>query len=140
MRNPGSIRSRRVRRGGALLETAIVLPLLLSLSFGLVEFGHYFYVKHCLEGAAREGVRAAIVQGAQNSDVTAAVSRAMAAASLQASGYTVSSNPANVNTAEGTELTVTVTCSWSKVGLRPLGLIPSSKLVVGSVVMRKEGM
>ena len=46
---------RRGRRsGGAVLETVLVMPVLLYLAFGIVEFGYYFYVKHSLEGAARD--------------------------------------------------------------------------------------
>ncbi|MGC4033821.1 MAG: pilus assembly protein [Tepidisphaeraceae bacterium] len=43
------------RRGSAVLDAALVFPVLLSLTFGCVEFGHYFYIKHTLQGAAREG-------------------------------------------------------------------------------------
>ena len=42
------------RRGGSLLEAAIVLPVLIYVAFGTVEFGYYFFVKHSLDGAARE--------------------------------------------------------------------------------------
>ena len=55
---------RRARRGNAVLETALVLPILLALSFGLVEFGYFFYVKHNMQGAAREGARVAITPSA----------------------------------------------------------------------------
>ena len=43
------------RRGSAVLDAALVFPILLSLTFGTVEYGHYFYWKHTLQGAAREG-------------------------------------------------------------------------------------
>jgi Flp pilus assembly protein TadG len=140
-RSPKSIfrcpRGQRGRRGGAVLETAIVLPVLLSLAFGTVEFGYYFFVKNTLQGAAREGARAAIISTATNTDVTTAVSGVMSAAGI--ASYTTSTTPATISgVASGTSITVTVTCTWSNVGLRPLGLIPANKTVVGTAVMRRE--
>jgi Flp pilus assembly protein TadG len=127
------------RRGNAVIEACLVIPILLLLAFGTVEFGHFFFVKHNLQGAAREGVRAAIVSGATNADVTTAVSATMTAAGLQNSGYTVATNPANISTAaEGTNISVTVQCPWGNVGLRPMGMISASKPVTATTVMRKE--
>ena len=62
------------RPGGAVLDMALVLPVLLYLAFGTVEYGYYFYVKHNVQSAAREGARAAIVPSATAGDVTTAVS------------------------------------------------------------------
>ena len=39
----------RRRRGGALIEAALVMPILLGLCFGMVEFGYFFFVKHTLQ-------------------------------------------------------------------------------------------
>ena len=128
------------RRGNAVLDAALVLPILLYLAFGTVEFGYYFYVKNTLQGAAREGVRAAIPAAANNDSVTTAVSNAMTAAGLQASGYTVTISPSNVSgQTEGTSITVTVQCTWGSIGVRPMQLMSASKVVKGQAVMRKEG-
>jgi Flp pilus assembly protein TadG len=138
------------RGGGAVLETFLVLPILLALAFGTVEFGWYFFVKHSMQGAAREGARAAIVSDATNAKVNAAVLSSLTAAGFQNSGYSVSTNPTDVsNQPPGTPITVTVQCLWSQVGsgLRPLGLISTTKTannvtgpryVTGATVMRKE--
>jgi len=39
------------------VEFALVVPLLLALVLGIVEFGHAYHVQTTLSGAAREGVR-----------------------------------------------------------------------------------
>lgn len=139
----------RRRLGGAVLETVLILPVLLYLAFGVVEFGYYFYVKHALEGAARDGCRAFISAGATLTDVTNAVSSSMTASNLASSGYTVVTQDGgttltagNYTTAvAGDTITVTVTCTWGTAGAgyRPWGLIGTSKQVVGAAVMRKEG-
>jgi Flp pilus assembly protein TadG len=136
--------------GGAVLEAFLVLPILLALAFGTVEFGWYFYVKHTMQGAAREGARAAIVPDADNTKVSTAVQACLTAAGLQNSGYTVQTDPTNVaGVASGTPVTVTVQCLWAQVGsgLRPMALISTTKTVnnvtgpryvTGATVMRKE--
>lgn len=45
------------RRGGAILEFALVLPLLLALLLGGVDIGRMFYVRQGLEYATEEAAR-----------------------------------------------------------------------------------
>ena len=129
----------RGRRGNATLELALTLGILLSLTFGTIEFGHFFFVKNTLQGAAREGARAAIPGGASNTDVTTAVNNTLTAAGLNTAHYTITISPSNVSSASsGTAVSVTVQGTWGTVGLRPLGLISDAKAVRGVAVMRKE--
>ena len=124
-----------------MLEAALVFPILLALAFGTVEFGYYFYIRHALQGAAREGARAAIPRTATAATVNTAVAGAMSAAGLSNSGYQTSINPPTPDTVNaGDSVTVTVTCTWGTVGsgFRPLGLIGTNKPVRGVTVMRKE--
>lgn len=44
-------------RGAVLVELALVLPLLVMLLFGIVEFGRGYSAKVQLTGAARDGAR-----------------------------------------------------------------------------------
>ena len=46
-------------RGAAMVEFALVLPILLMLVFGLYNFGRGYHAKIELTGAVREGARAA---------------------------------------------------------------------------------
>lgn len=57
MRGLGKINN---QNGAALVEFAIVLPLLLILVFGVIEFGVMFYDKAVITNASREGARAGI--------------------------------------------------------------------------------
>ncbi|HVT89918.1 MAG TPA: TadE/TadG family type IV pilus assembly protein [Tepidisphaeraceae bacterium] len=135
----------RRRRGNAVLDAALVLPILLSLTFGTVEYGYFFFVKHSLQGAAREGCRAAIVP---STTTTTPVIQAMAA-SLYAAGLNTStltldnkydiSHTTSVTPGTGNPITVEIDVAWSSIGVRPLGLIGGTKIVKGVTVMRKEG-
>ena len=51
----------RNRKGQVLVETAIILPILLLLIFGLIDFGRAMYTKNTLNNAARAGARVAAV-------------------------------------------------------------------------------
>lgn len=51
------------QKGVAVVEFAIVLPVLLVILFGIVEFSLVMYNKAIVTNASREGARAGIVQG-----------------------------------------------------------------------------
>ena len=56
-------------KGASAVEFALVLPLLLTLLFGTVEFGLLMYDKAVLTNACREGARFGIVQASpRNTD------------------------------------------------------------------------
>ena len=59
----GIVMKMKLRReaGGAAAEFAIILPLLILILFGTVEFGLLLYNKQVLTNASREGARAGIV-------------------------------------------------------------------------------
>jgi Flp pilus assembly protein TadG len=54
-RIPGS------EKGAAIVEFAIILPLLLIITFGIIEFGIFLFNKQVITNASREGARAGIV-------------------------------------------------------------------------------
>lgn len=58
------LRFARSDGGAALVEFAIVLPLLLTIVFGIVDFARAFYTQNNLTSAVREGARWASVQNA----------------------------------------------------------------------------
>lgn len=53
---------RRRERGAAAIEFAIVVPLLLLLIFGIIEYGFLFEFRQSISQAASEGARAAAIQ------------------------------------------------------------------------------
>ena len=73
------------RRASAIVETALVLPLMLLLLFGIMEYGRYVLSLQVVTNAAREGCRYAVTHtqpvtlggattGNATSDVTNTVS------------------------------------------------------------------
>lgn len=59
----GPLRARTRRRGQAMVEFAIVLPVFVLLLFGIIEGGRFIFYYEVLNNATREGARYAIVHG-----------------------------------------------------------------------------
>jgi Flp pilus assembly protein TadG len=146
-------RSRRGRSGNAVLDMAFILPVLLMLTFGAVEYGYAMFVKHALQGAAREGARAAIVAGATSTSIQSAVDQAMQTAGFPQAKYV---RPSTIemchngsystnwtSAAVGDGIRVTVQAQWSAIGFNVLptwlGGIDPSKTLTSATMMRKEG-
>lgn len=90
------------QRGAALLEFAIVGPLLLTLLLGIVEMGRMFYVRNSLEYATEQAARFyTVTPSATWSQVQSALQNAMAGG--MGPDVTVTQdpdvNPCNGNTA-----------------------------------------
>ena len=59
----------RSRAGSALVEVAVSFPIFMLILLGIIEFGRAMSVNQSLNNAAREGCRAAIVDGSSTQDV-----------------------------------------------------------------------
>lgn len=62
----------RADRGAAMVELALILPILLLLLVGIIEFGLVYNAQVSIQGAAREGARA-LALGESSAQVEAAV-------------------------------------------------------------------
>jgi len=120
-------------RGQSLVEFALVLPVMLLLLVGTVEFGRAWMTRNILTGASREAVRIAAVQG----NAASARSRAVGIlASAGISGAAVS--VLDDGTPYGTcSVTVSYNFPVSIVGFLP-GLAGKTLPLSTSTSMRKE--
>lgn len=91
--------ARHDRRGAAAVEFALVLPVLMLILLGIIEFGRAWNVKQTLTDAAREGARVAVVAERMNltqqqlqDSVTRTIYRAVALSSLDSTRLTLSLN------------------------------------------------
>jgi len=70
-------------RGAALIEFALVFPMLLVLTLTVVDLSRAFFVKNMLEQAAREGVRSLVVTTvADSGNVRARVNQVAGSANI----------------------------------------------------------
>lgn len=68
--------------GAELIEFALVLPLLLLVILGIIDFGFLFQRYEVITNAAREGARVAVLPGYEDADVVARVDQYLTAGGL----------------------------------------------------------
>ena len=138
------------RRGAALVEMALVLPIFCMIVFGIVEFGRAFMIGQLVTNAAREGVRQAVTGDYTNAQVTADIkSFLLASGKIQGTdlAITFTVTPAAGNPAvAGNEvskctskdlITIKVAVPFSKVSLIPATYLKTTSLS-GQASMRFE--
>jgi hypothetical protein len=75
MKRSSKQRKANKRRGSATVEMALVMPILLTMVFGMVEFGWMFTVRQAIVNAARAGAREASLPGSTPEDVELVVTQ-----------------------------------------------------------------
>jgi Flp pilus assembly protein TadG len=124
------------RRGNAVIEFALILPLLLAVVFGITEFGRAWMTVNTLATATREGARLAVVTGPDVDRVTARVGEILDAAAITPTSITLTGpDPADVER----RVTVTVTTDFQVFPGRILGTFQGTIPLQGSTTMRHEG-
>lgn len=102
-------RNRRLRdeHGAQLIEAALVLPLLLLVVLGILDFGMLFWKFEGVTNAAREGARVAILPGYSATDVELRVQQYLTDAGLTDTAVTTVVAPVGVDVGGGTCITMT---------------------------------
>ncbi|MDA8439617.1 MAG: pilus assembly protein [Propionibacterium sp.] len=124
-------------RGAAAVEFALVLPILIALLLGIIEFGYAMFIQATIAGAAREGARTLAIAGTASSATSAAIQAAedgalpavtLNAAQITADNSQCSSDPSSA---------VTVTIRYPYTGIA--GILPGGITISGTGVMRCGG-
>ena len=124
------------RRGSATVEMAVVTPLLLTMLFGIIEYGWVFSVRQALIHAARDGARTAALPGSTDTEVTDQINRSLTPMGLS-SKATIDLTRADAGN-DFTE-TVHITVPYADVTLVG-GFFGSTSYNLGATcAMRKEG-
>lgn len=95
---------RRRQKGAAAVEFALVLPILLILVLGILEFGYLFLLHSSAAGAAREGARDMAIHNNQS-----AASAIAANYFTEATGETAAVSVSPPSCTAGDRVVVTVT-------------------------------
>ena len=120
-----------------MVEMAIVLPILLILTLGLIEFGWVFLKVSQINQAARHGVRTAVRPDATEAQVDAAVANMMTAAGISASQYVLTYTDLDVPV--GQTITVHVAVNYAPLSLTGTGFLVLPDQIQGRGTMSKEG-
>jgi len=137
------------RRGAAVVEMALVLPIFLMVVMGIIEFGRAMWVSNMVANSAREGARMAILDGSSNTQVRNAVSDFLTSTLGVSSGdistsititpATGNPNPNNecANATSKDLISISVSLPFNKVSLVP-GQYLNGKNLVSRSAMRHE--
>lgn len=131
---------RHPRRGGSLVEFALVSPLLFALLTGVIEWGWYLFQLQMVLNAASDGVRAGSRVAASDSPSPAAVASERTSELLVALGVCGSLSEAqtvvDASASSGATADLTVTID---IPIEPLiGFVPTPASYHASVMMRLE--
>ena len=137
------------RRAAALVEMAMVLPIFVTVTLGIVEFGRAMMVAQLVTNAAREGARLGSLDGTVNSEVEQTVRDFLVTATSVAPGdinVVITVTPAagnpNPNNQIGSaqvrdQVNVRVEVPFNKVSFVSGSYLTGSNLV-GDATMRHE--
>ena len=133
------------RRGVSTVEAAIVFPLLVFLTFALIEYGWLFLNAQQTTNAARHCARMAVRPDMTSEEVVAAADGMMQQYGLSDSGYSVTITPANIESVDtGEEINVEISVPYDNVQITGISMISGWLLALpanlkASVSMAKEG-
>ena len=126
------------QRGTAIIEFALVFPLLLVLTLCVIDVSRAFFVKNVAAQAAREGVRTAVVLNAAMApdSASARAQRVVSAAGVTMTGCTFT----DLGNRQW-QVAVTVQFDWLYPGLFNWlgGSFTNPMTLTAADVMRKEG-
>jgi Flp pilus assembly protein TadG len=151
-------RSRRPqRRGAAVVEFAVVAPILMVFILGIIEIGRLVNVAQVATNTSREGARYAVQGGANATTIDAYLRTYLASAGMSntAAGassavvvtveyqsgttWVATNDPSSSTIASGTPLRVTVEINFdSQTWLPSRFFVGKNTKVQGVTVMRKE--
>lgn len=132
-----------------MVEMALVLPVFVMVSLGIIEFGRALMVANMVTNAARESARMAVLDGSTNASVQQAaqdflttslkVKSSDVTVNIAITAATGNTNPNNqcANAHTRDLITVTVQVPYSKVALIPAKFLQST-ILNGSSAMRHE--
>lgn len=134
--------NRQRRSGAAVVETALLLPLLVLLAFGSIELSNMVFLKQSLSIAAYEGARTATKPGSTAAQADTRIQEILASRNVTSYSVqytTTNSAPIVITpiTPRGTQLTVTVESSNGGAQFGPLRLFTGRTLRCQTTMVRQ---
>jgi Flp pilus assembly protein TadG len=136
-----NVRTRKKCRrwGTASVEAAIVLPIILMVTFGAIKYGWLFLKTQQITNAARNGARMAALPDITDPNVSEMVISMLGKASIDANDSDITITPVSV---EGNPaVNVSISIPSRKVDILPnFPWLPNWRNIDASVTMAKEGI
>ncbi len=124
-------------RGVVSIEAALLFPLLLLLTFGVIEYGWVFLKSQQITNAARQGARIGARPDASNALVESTIASLMNDAGI--SGYQITMPGDITQIPPGTAFVVEISVPYASIELGGPPFVPMPDNLHASVSMAKEG-
>ena len=134
--NTRNRRQQKKRAGAAAVEFAVVAPLMILLTMGMMELGRVVMVQQILVNASREGARLAVLPGIEEAEVQSRVLGDLQATAINGATVTVSSDP---NAPGGSSVTVSVSVPAKDISWIPNPAFTFNTVLNAATTMRREG-
>ena len=128
----------RTRLGAAMVEFAVVSPLMILFTLGMIEIGRMTMVKQLLVNVSREGAREGTLTNSTNTSVKNSVDALLAKSDI--TGATVSVASTSIPSSSGVYVTVSISVPSQNVSWLSMPLFMSGRTVSASTSMRKESL
>ena len=128
----------RSESGASAVEFALLLPVLMMILFGIIEFGLALYRQSILTNASREGARLGIVQSIPaitTAQINATIDNYLTAAGIPPGNVTRAIVAGGVT---GTPVQVTLTLPYTYAVLPGLTAVAPTITLTAQTVMRHE--
>jgi len=124
-----------LKKGQSMVETALILPIVILILMGIIDFGLMFNKYLIINNASREGARKAAV-GGTDYEIYSAVSNVTS--SLEFSNLTITIYPNETLRKKGEEVTVTVQYRNNLITPIVSAIVNKSLVLNSRTVMRVE--
>ncbi len=132
-------RSLNSRRGAAVVEMALLLPVLLTVVFGIVDYGRFFFIRSAVTAAVADAARMAVLPAVTTEEITQAVGEDLAGPITHDSGGNALISVVPEVRLPGDTVTVTATLPFQALILPAfLGTRLFPQIVTASATMTME--
>ena len=126
-------------RGGALVETALVLPILILVTFGAIKYGWLFLKAQQITNAARHGARMAALPDVTVPDAKVSVINMLAEKNIDANDNDIDISSVDVSVDGHPAVNCTIIIPTRKVDIMTNSMFPEPVNISASVTMAEEG-
>lgn len=137
------------RRGTAAVEAALMMPLIMLMTFALIKYGWLFVKVQQVNNAARHGARVAARADSDNGIIDPEIAALMGSIWPDGAGsppdgwYVVTTDPVIIDgdLPSGTIVTITITVPYAgtPLDIMSMPLVPVPGSIGGTASMAKEG-
>lgn len=127
------------RRGAAMVETAVVLPVFFLLVFGLIEISRLGMTSQLLSTAANAGCRVAVINGKTQADVNDTVQAILNSGGITTYTFPEAKNTKDIEKVEkGEPIRVTISVPFRDVSWLSTPLFFGSAIITSSATHSSE--